>query len=69
MVGKVPLYAVLLFGPKVLIDHERGLQSGADGWILMRAWPRIGVLVNSLRALFDADLEAQIDEPSWAGGL
>ncbi|KAL8279337.1 hypothetical protein RQP46_008374 [Phenoliferia psychrophenolica] len=64
---EVPLYAVLLFGPKVIVDHERGLQSGADGWVLMRAWPRIGVLVNSLRALFDADLEAQIDEPSWAG--
>lgn len=66
-VPKVPLYAVLLFGPKVVIDHQRGLQSGTDGWVLMRAWPRIGVLVNSLRTLFDADLEANIEEPSWEG--
>lgn len=65
--SQVPLYGVLLFGAKVNIDLQRGLTVGQDGWVMMRAWPRIGVLVNSLRRLFDADLEANLEEPSFQG--
>jgi len=61
---EIPLYGLLLFGPKITIDQERGLELG-DGWIVLRAWPRVGVLANSLRTLFDADLEANIEVPSW----
>ncbi|KDE07309.1 hypothetical protein MVLG_02355 [Microbotryum lychnidis-dioicae p1A1 Lamole] len=60
---EVPLYGVLLFGEKVTVELDRGVTVGTDGWVMMRAWPRIGVLVNSLRRLFDADLEAMIKTP------
>lgn len=49
------------------MDLNRGLTIGNDNWLLMRAWPRIGVLVNSLRRLFDADLEANIEDPDYDG--
>jgi hypothetical protein len=61
----VPLYAVLLFGGKVNVELDRGVTVGNDGWVVMRAWPRIGVLVNTLRRLLDVDLEANIEEPNF----
>lgn len=33
----------------------------------LRAWPRIGVLVNGLRKLFDQDLERELEEPGFGG--
>lgn len=65
---EVPLYGVLLFGAKVRVDLQKGLTIGDDNWLMMRAWPRIGVLVNSLRRLFDADLERNIESPDFEGG-
>lgn len=65
-VSQVPLYGVLLFGGRVNVELERGVTVGNDGWVVMRAWPRIGVLVNSLRRLLDDDLEANIEEPNLA---
>ncbi|SCV74256.1 BQ2448_6688 [Microbotryum intermedium] len=62
-VTEVPLYGVLLFGERVNVELDKGVTVGTDGWVMMRAWPRIGVLVNSLRRLFDADLEAMIESP------
>lgn len=64
---EVPLYGVLLFGQKVQVDLQKGLTMGEDNWLMMRSWPRIGVLVNQLRRLFDADLEANIESPDFEG--
>lgn len=63
----VPLYGILLFGEKVHVDLEHGVRVGNDSFVMMRAWPRIGVLVNALRQLFDADLLASIEEPTHEG--
>lgn len=67
--SQVPLYGVLLFGGKVNVELEKGVTVGTDGWVMMRAWPRIGVLVNSLRRLFDADLEANFESPNFGGEI
>ena len=48
---QVPLYALLLFGGRVSVNHVAGGITIAtkDAWIKLKAWPRIGVLVNQLR--------------------
>ncbi|KAG0367740.1 P-loop containing nucleoside triphosphate hydrolase protein [Gamsiella multidivaricata] len=59
----VPMYGLLLFGGQVQVDHlGRGLEIG-DGFIKLRAFARIGVLVNQLRKLLDAVLQAKISNP------
>lgn len=61
---EVPLYALLLFGGVVRVDHlGKGLTIG-DDWIRMKAWARIGVLVNHLRRLLDTLLESKVQNPS-----
>ncbi|KAJ7293075.1 P-loop containing nucleoside triphosphate hydrolase protein [Mycena rebaudengoi] len=61
---EVPLYALLLFGGPVSVNHVGGgLTIGSrDSWIRLRAWPRIGVLVNQLRRLLDAQLQRCVEE-------
>ncbi|RUP47114.1 hypothetical protein BC936DRAFT_146116 [Jimgerdemannia flammicorona] len=62
---EVPLYAILLFGGAVNVNHMgRGLEVGQGGWIKLRAWARIGVLVNQLRRLLDAILDSKIADPT-----
>ena len=34
-----------------------------DGWLRLRGWARIGVLVSRLRALLDEALRKRIDRP------
>jgi ATP-dependent RNA helicase DHX57 len=48
---KVPMYAILLFGGPVSVDHIRGgLSVGTKNSLLkLSAIPRIGILVNHLR--------------------
>ncbi|KAG0018225.1 hypothetical protein BGZ81_010330 [Podila clonocystis] len=59
----VPMYGLLLFGGKVQVDHlGRGLEIG-DGFIKLRAFARIGVLVNQLKKLLDSVLQAKISNP------
>ncbi|KAF9106961.1 hypothetical protein BGX27_008936, partial [Mortierella sp. AM989] len=59
----IPMYGLLLFGGQVHVDHlGRGLEIG-DGFIKLRAFARIGVLVNQLRKLLDAVLQAKISNP------
>ncbi|KAG0044434.1 hypothetical protein BGZ83_010342 [Gryganskiella cystojenkinii] len=59
----VPMYGLLLFGGQVQVDHlGRGLEIG-DGFIKMRAFARIGVLVNQLKKLLDSILQAKISNP------
>lgn len=58
---EVPLYAVLLFGGPLEVNQITGwltikrAQGGAR--FSMKAWPRIGVLINQLRQLLDARLK------------
>ncbi|KAF7303226.1 Dead deah box [Mycena kentingensis (nom. inval.)] len=61
---EVPLYALLLFGGPVSVDHVAGgLTIGTkDAFIKLRAWPRIGVLVNQLRKLLDVQLQRCVEE-------
>ncbi|KAG0001580.1 hypothetical protein BGZ79_004460 [Entomortierella chlamydospora] len=59
----VPMYGLLLFGGQVHVDHlGRGLEIG-DGFVKLRAFARIGVLVNQLKKLLDAVLQAKISNP------
>lgn len=41
--------------------------ANASQSVHLRAWPRIGVLVNGLRKLFDEDLERELEEPGFGG--
>ncbi|KAH9964168.1 hypothetical protein BC827DRAFT_54811 [Russula dissimulans] len=53
-VTEVPLYALLLFGGHIVVDHVRGgLSVGGrvEGALRLRAWPRIAILVQQLRCV------------------
>jgi len=55
-------YGLLLFGGPIELDiHGRGLL--VDGWLRLRGWARIGVLVSRLRILLDEVLRKRIDNP------
>ncbi|KAA8569010.1 hypothetical protein EYC84_007978 [Monilinia fructicola] len=55
-------YTALLFsGPISLDTLGRGLL--VDGWLRLRGWARIGVLVSRLRGMLDDVLARKIDEP------
>lgn len=55
-------YTALLFsGPITLDTLGRGLI--VDGWLRLRGWARIGVLVSRLRGMLDDVLSRKIDEP------
>ena len=56
-------YPLLLFGGKIKIDHERS-RASCDGWIHLRAAPRVAVLFKHLRAELDALLMEKIASPS-----
>lgn len=56
-------YSLLLFsGPITLDTLGRGLV--VDGWLRLRGWARIGVLVSRLRMMLDEVLAKKIDNPS-----
>lgn len=55
-------YSLLLFsGPITLDTLGRGLI--IDGWLRLRGWARIGVLVSRLRMMLDEVLAKKIDDP------
>lgn len=57
------VYSLLLFsGPITLDTLGRGLV--VDGWLRLRGWARIGVLVSRLRILLDDVLAKKIEDPS-----
>ncbi|KAG0667481.1 hypothetical protein C6P46_000012 [Rhodotorula mucilaginosa] len=72
-VNEVPLYALLLFSSgRISMELDRGVTihhgvANASQAVHLRAWPRIGVLVNGLRKLFDQDLERELEEPGFGG--
>ncbi|KAN0134348.1 hypothetical protein V8E53_007846 [Lactarius tabidus] len=54
--GLVPLYALLLFGGPIVVDHVRGglivgRQAG-EGTMRMRAWPRVAIIAQQLRCVY-----------------
>ncbi|KIP11667.1 hypothetical protein PHLGIDRAFT_27719 [Phlebiopsis gigantea 11061_1 CR5-6] len=61
---EVPIYAMLLFGGPVTVNHVGGgLTIGnKDAFVKLKAWPRIGVLVNQLRRLLDMQLREIVDK-------
>ncbi|MCJ1275160.1 hypothetical protein MMC21_002960 [Puttea exsequens] len=55
-------YSLLLFsGPITLDKLGRGLV--VDGWLRLRGWARIGVLVNRLRMMLDEVLARKLEDP------
>lgn len=57
-------YALLLFCGSISLDTMgRGLV--VDGWLRLRGWARIGVLVSRLRMMLDEALAARFDNPSF----
>ncbi|KAI9828804.1 MAG: hypothetical protein M1832_001909 [Thelocarpon impressellum] len=60
-------YTLLLFsGPITLDTQGRGLL--VDGWLRLRGWARIGVLVSRLRMMLDDVLARKIDDPGMELG-
>ncbi|TFK56866.1 P-loop containing nucleoside triphosphate hydrolase protein [Heliocybe sulcata] len=61
---EVPVYALLLFGGRLSVNHVGGgLTVASKGNLIkLKAWPRIGVLVNQLRRLLDAQLQRCIED-------
>jgi ATP-dependent RNA helicase DHX57 len=69
MLPQIPLFALLLFGGAVTVNHfAGGLMVGKDGTIRLKAWARI-VLVNQVRRLLDAKLDEGIEAVEARGGV
>lgn len=58
----VPVYAVLLFGGHITVQHEKGMIL-VDDWASFKAPARIGVLVRELRAELARLLARKIEDP------
>lgn len=57
------VYSLLMFGGDIGIDPQgRGLL--VDGWVRLRGWARIGVLVSRMRMMLDELLGKKLDDPS-----
>ncbi|KAL2258547.1 hypothetical protein VTK26DRAFT_8113 [Humicola hyalothermophila] len=62
-------YTLLLFSGAIELDTQgRGLI--VDGWLRLRGWARIGVLVSRLRGVIDRLIERKVENPALdlAGG-
>jgi len=56
-------YSLLLFSGPIMLDTlGRGLV--VDGWLRLRGWARIGVLISRLRMMLDEVLAKKVDNPS-----
>lgn len=56
-------YGALLFSGPITVDTlGRGLL--VDGWLRLRGWARIGVLISRLRMILDGVLAKKIEDPS-----
>ncbi|PNS19384.1 hypothetical protein CAC42_2561 [Sphaceloma murrayae] len=61
-------YSLLLFGGSLALGAQNGGGLLVDGWIRIRGWARIGVLVSRLRAMLDQLLERKLDNPDMEIG-
>ncbi|KAH8429562.1 RNA helicase [Aspergillus melleus] len=60
-------YSLLLFCGSISLDTMgRGLV--VDGWLRLRGWARIGVLVSRLRMMLDEIIASKIDNPNDGSG-
>ena len=59
----VPVYAVLLFGGSIVVEHEKGMIV-VDDWASFKAPARIGVLVRELRCEVARLLGEKIENPT-----
>ena len=59
----VPVYAVLLFGGNITVQHEKGMLI-VDDWASFKSPARIGVLVRELRVELARLLERKIEDPA-----
>ncbi|KAG8219599.1 P-loop containing nucleoside triphosphate hydrolase protein [Butyriboletus roseoflavus] len=67
---EIPIYGLLLFGGPVSVNHVGGgivVGSVDSGTFKLKAWPRIGTLVNQLRRLLEAQLEQCIEQGLMLG--
>jgi len=66
---EVPMYALLLFGGPVSVNHVGGglVVGNGDTTVRLRAWPRIGTLVNQLRRLLEAQLQQCMEQGLMLG--
>lgn len=56
-------YTLLLFSGAIDLDTQgRGLV--VDGWLRLRGWARIGVLVSRLRGLIDKLITMKVENPA-----
>ncbi len=56
-------YTLLLFAGSITLDTAgRGLV--VDGWLRLRGWARIGVLVSRLRGVIDRLIERRVENPN-----
>ncbi|KAF2159479.1 hypothetical protein M409DRAFT_30100 [Zasmidium cellare ATCC 36951] len=61
------VYSLLMFSGPITIDPQgRGLL--VDGWIRLRGWARIGVLVSRMRMMLDELLAKKLDNPGLEMG-
>ncbi|KAK6505148.1 hypothetical protein TWF481_007069 [Arthrobotrys musiformis] len=68
-VTPVSAYGLLLLGGSVELDMSgRGVR--VDGWVRVKCWLRIGVLIKCLRVLLDRELQRKVEDPGLevAGG-
>ena len=57
------LYTLLLFGSDIKMVPEQGGLLADGGWVKVKGWARIGVLVSRLRTLLDDVLRRKVEEP------
>jgi ATP-dependent RNA helicase DHX57 len=60
----VPVYAVLLFGGKITVQHEKGIVI-VDDWAKFKAPARIGVLVREMRQMLGEILDKKIQNAQY----
>ncbi|PNH02429.1 hypothetical protein TSOC_011593 [Tetrabaena socialis] len=58
----VPVYAMLLFGGEISVDHGGGMLR-LDNWAEFKTAANVGVMVRELRSEMDRLLGAKIDDP------
>ncbi|KAK6543094.1 hypothetical protein TWF694_007017 [Orbilia ellipsospora] len=62
-VTPVSAYGVLLFGGGGVELDMNGRGVKVDGWVRVKCWLRIGILVRLLRVLLDEELQRKVEEP------
>ena len=61
------VFGVLMFAGNLVVDGGgRGVV--VDGWVRVRGWARIGVLVGRLRGMVESVLERRVEDPGAWGG-